>query len=88
MQNQFTTLPLAAIAPSLTNPRKSFNPVKLAELAQSIEASGVHQPILVRPLPGERVPSTDRGVTHEIVAGERRWRASVIAMLAAVKGAV
>ena len=82
MQNQFTTLPLAAIAPSLTNPRKSFNPIKLAELAESIKASGVHQPILVRPLPGERVPTTDRGVTHEIVAGERRYRACQQAGLA------
>lgn len=80
--NTFTTLPLVAIAPSLTNPRKNFNPVKLAELAESIKASGVHQPILVRPLPGERVPTTDRGVTHEIVAGERRYRACQQAGLA------
>jgi ParB/RepB/Spo0J family partition protein len=82
MTNTFTTLPLADIAPSLTNPRKSFNPVKLTELAESIKASGVHQPILVRPLPGERVPTTDRGVTHEIVAGERRYRACQQAGLA------
>ena len=75
----FQTLPLAAIAPSLTNPRKSFNPERLAELANSIKASGVHQPILVRPLPGERVAETGRKVTHEIVAGERRYRASLLA---------
>ena len=75
MTDTFTTLRLAAIVSSLTNPRKTFNQPKLAELAESIKSSGVHQPILVRPLPGERVPSTGRGVTHEIVAGERRYRA-------------
>ena len=42
MQNQFTTLPLAAIAPSLTNPRKSFNPVKLTDM----EAEDVVTPML------------------------------------------
>lgn len=82
MTNTFTTLPLSWITPSLTNPRKNFNAVKLTELAESIKASGVHQPILVRPLPGERVPTTERGVTHEIVAGERRYRASLQAGLA------
>lgn len=79
MTDEFQTLPLAAIVSSLTNPRKSFRADKLTELAASILASGVHQPILVRPLPGSRVADTDRGVTHEIVAGERRYRASVIA---------
>lgn len=82
MTNTFDTLPLAAIAPSLTNPRKSFNPVKLTELAESIKASGVHQPVLVRPLPGARVATTDRGVTHELIAGERRYRACQQAGLA------
>jgi len=92
MQNQFTTLPLAAIAPSLTNPRKSFNPIKLTELAESIKASGVHQPILVRPLPGSRVADTfdihvsggglKQRPVYEIVAGERRYRACQQAGLA------
>jgi ParB/RepB/Spo0J family partition protein len=91
MTDTFTTLPLAAIAPSLTNPRKHFDPVKLSELTESIKASGVHQPILVRPLPGSRVQDTfDNGITgggmrrptHEIVAGERRYRACQQAGLA------
>lgn len=88
------TLELAHIVPSLTNPRKNFDPARLQELADSIKASGVHQPILVRPLPGSRVDETswysDRGrhtflphrdvrPTHELVAGERRYRASQIA---------
>jgi ParB/RepB/Spo0J family partition protein len=76
MSIQFATLPLSAVVSSLTNPRKTFNATKLAELAASIQASGVHQPILVRPLPGSRTADTDRAVTHEIVSGERRYRAS------------
>ena len=75
----FAQLPLAAIVSSLTNPRKTFHAERLQELAESIQASGVHQPILVRPLPGDRVLETPREVTHEIVAGERRYRASVLA---------
>lgn len=74
--DSFAHLSLAQIAPSLTNPRKHFNPARLAELAESIRASGVHQPILVRPLPGHRVADTTRDITHEIVSGERRYRAS------------
>jgi hypothetical protein len=81
MQNQFTTLPLAAIAPSLPNPRKHVDAVKLSELTESIKASGVHQPILVRPLPGSRVADTfdihmsggglKERPAYEIVAGEQ-----------------
>jgi ParB/RepB/Spo0J family partition protein len=81
---QFATPPLAAITPSLTNPRKTFDAAKLAELAESIKTSGVHQPILARPLPGSRLSDTDRSVTHEIIAGERRWRASQLAGVATI----
>lgn len=90
----FTRLPIAQVEPSLTNPRKYFDPVKLTELADSIKASDIHQPILVRPLPGSRVEDTawepnslrPRAVkpTHEIVAGERRYRAAKLAGLADV----
>lgn len=73
----FAYLPLTAITPSLTNPRKTFAPARMAELVDSIRASGVHQPILVRPLPGDRVAETARAVQYEIVAGERRYRASL-----------
>lgn len=82
--NEFSNLVLSTITPSLTNPRKTFDAPKLAELADSIKASGVHQPILVRPLPGSRVADTDRGVTHEIISGERRWRASQLAGVASI----
>lgn len=88
----FARLSLAHIAPSLTNPRKTFDAAKLQELADSIKASGVHQPVLVRPLPGSRLEDTHldpatgkkRAVlpTHELVAGERRYRASKLAGVA------
>lgn len=87
----FANLSLALLESSLTNPRKTFRADKLAELADSIRASGVHQPILVRPLPASRVPDTStepgssrpRAVrpTHEIVSGERRYRASLQAQI-------
>lgn len=78
---------VAAIAPSLTNPRKYFDPAKLQELADSIAASGVHQPILLRPLPAHRLEDTlqtarankQAAPEYELVAGERRWRACQLA---------
>ena len=94
--DQFAHLPLKALVSSLTNPRKNFSVDKLTELADSIKASGVHQPILVRPLPGSRVRETSREAhrgqkwqgyvvpTHEIVSGERRYRASLLAGVATI----
>ncbi|MBP7572588.1 MAG: ParB/RepB/Spo0J family partition protein [Rhodoferax sp.] len=76
MTTQFANIKLASITPSLTNPRKTFNADKLAELAHSIKTTGMHQPILVRPLAGSRVADTDRAVQFELVCGERRLRAS------------
>lgn len=76
---QFATLPLAHIVTSLTNPRKTFNPAKLQELADSIAASGVHQAVLVRPISSARLMDTERTVQYELVAGERRYRASQLA---------
>jgi ParB/RepB/Spo0J family partition protein len=65
---------LKSIVASKTNPRKRFNQDDLKDLAASIKEHGVMQPILVRPLPGENVESL-----YEIVAGERRWRATDMA---------
>jgi len=76
MTTTFAHLPLRALVASPTNPRTIFDPAWITELAESIKVSGVIQPILVRPLPGSRVADTDRGVTHEIVEGECRWRGS------------
>lgn len=66
-----TAIPLALIQPSGYNPRKNFEEQTLTELADSIRQQGVLQPIGVRP-----IPDTDR---YEIVYGERRYRASLIA---------
>jgi ParB/RepB/Spo0J family partition protein len=88
--DQFAHLALALIVTSPTNPRKNFNPVKLQELADSIRASGVHQPVLVRPLPASRLQDTAKPAkgaprpTHELVSGERRYRASLMADKATV----
>ncbi|HBR05600.1 MAG TPA: chromosome partitioning protein ParB [Desulfovibrio sp.] len=67
-------IPLAAISPNPHQPRKEFDPVALDDLASSIKSQGVLQPILVRPL--EAQPGT-----FELVAGERRLRASKLAGL-------
>ena len=60
-------LPVALIKPNPAQPRKRFDLETLAGLAASIEATGVVQPLLVRPLPDG---------SYELVAGERRWRAA------------
>lgn len=85
----------ALIAPSLTNPRKTFDQVKLNELAESIKASGLHSPVLLRPLPASRLDDTFRNrgdssplPTHELVTGERRLRASVMAEQAEIPAIV
>ena len=63
---------LANIQPSDYNPRKNFDETSLAELAESIKQQGVLQPIGVRPIDDNR---------FEIVFGERRYRASIMAGL-------
>ena len=60
-------LPIEELRPGSTQPRKTFNDDRLDELAESIRAQGVIQPILAR-------PRAEGG--FEIVAGERRWRAA------------
>ena len=63
-------LPIASLKPNSHQPRKNFCEETLLELAESIRAQGIIQPILVRPERGT-VPQQ-----YEIVAGERRWRAA------------
>ncbi|SDI57797.1 ParB/RepB/Spo0J family partition protein [Pseudomonas panipatensis] len=60
-------LPLDLIQRGKYQPRRDMDPQALEELAQSIKAQGVMQPIVVRPIGGGR---------YEIIAGERRWRAA------------
>lgn len=72
------TLPVGMLLPNPKQPRRDFAREALEGLAESIKSQGVLQPILVRPAPGTRPPR------YEIVAGERRWRASQLAGLAEV----
>ncbi len=66
-------IPLKRIRESSTNPRRTFDEAKLAELAENIRVHGVLQPVLVRPRPGD-----SQGI-YELVAGARRLRASQLA---------
>ncbi|GGM21970.1 ParB/RepB/Spo0J family partition protein [Deinococcus aerophilus] len=66
-----TVLAVADLRPGSAQPRRSFADAGLASLAASIRQQGVLQPLLVRPVDGG----------HEIVAGERRWRAAQLAGL-------
>lgn len=68
------TVPLSSIDPNRDQPRKEFREESLKELADSIRAVGVIQPIVV----------TRRGNRYSIIAGERRWRASRMAGLTEV----
>ena len=67
-------LPVDSIDPNPVQPRSVFDPERLAELAQSLKASGMLMPLLVR----------RRGDRYQLVAGERRWRAAKLARLAEV----
>jgi ParB family chromosome partitioning protein len=68
-------LPIAQLRPGRYQPRTRMNPESLAELAESIKAQGVVQPILVRPAGSGQ---------YEIIAGERRYRAAQMAGLTEV----
>jgi len=66
---QIREVPVARILPNPAQPRLSYEEDSLTELADSIREHGVLQPILVRPIGGQ----------YELIAGERRWRASRMA---------
>ena len=91
MTPTLSILPLGDIAPSRTNPRKHFDQTRLEELAASIRESGVHTPVLVRPLPAHRLEDTagmDPRPQWELIAGERRLRASAMAGVATIPALV
>lgn len=66
-------VPVEKLMPNPNQPRRDFGPEALEDLAASIRQKGVIQPLIVRPMPD--------GDRYEIVAGERRWRASQLAQL-------
>lgn len=76
---ELRNLPIDSLQAGKYQPRTRMNQEALAELADSIRAQGVMQPILARPLGDGR---------YEILAGERRWRAARIAGLATVPALV
>jgi ParB family chromosome partitioning protein len=71
-ERQLLTLPIEYMQRGRFQPRKDMDAEKLQELAESIKAQGIIQPIVVRKLASEK---------YEIVAGERRWRAAQLAGL-------
>ena len=62
-------IPIALIDPNPVQPRTVFQAERLQELADSIKANGIIQPLVVRP----------HGDRYQLVAGERRWRAAKLA---------
>ena len=73
------SLPIDRLQPGRYQPRTGMDPEKLAELAESIKAQGLIQPIVVR-----EIGRDGDGARYEIIAGERRWRAATQAGLAEV----
>jgi ParB family chromosome partitioning protein len=69
-RDELRNLPLDIITPGRFQPRSVFDEDKLNELADSIRAQGVVQPVVVRPIANDQ---------YELIAGERRWRAAQIA---------
>lgn len=77
--SELAHLPVGALTPNARQPRKRVDHETIAELAESVRAQGIVQPVLVRPLPDGR---------YELIAGERRWRAARQAGLATVPALV
>ena len=71
-------IPIDLIDPSSLQPRTVFDEAKLDELARSINANGVVQPLLLR----------RKGGRFELIAGERRWRAAQLAGLSKVPAVI
>jgi len=79
VDQQLRELPVDLIQRGKYQPRRDMEPGSLQELADSIKAQGVMQPIVVRPISPEK---------YEIIAGERRWRATQLAGLDSIPAVV
>lgn len=77
--HQLREIPIDLIQRGKYQPRRDMDPQALEELANSIRVQGVMQPIVVRPIDGDR---------YEIIAGERRWRATQLAGLDAIPAVI
>jgi len=78
-RDELRNLPLDVITPGRYQPRSVFDEDKLGELADSIRAQGVVQPVVVRPVADNQ---------YELIAGERRWRAAQIAEINTIPAVV
>ena len=74
-KSAYQTLPIYKVEPNPDQPRKDFDPEELENLAESIRVHGLIQPLTVREMPTGY---------YQIIAGERRWRASRLAKLSEV----
>jgi ParB family transcriptional regulator, chromosome partitioning protein len=82
---ELTKLPLDLLQRGRYQPRMDMRPETLSELADSIKAQGVVQPIVVRPL---EPPVNGESQRYEIIAGERRWRAAQMAGLSEIPAVI
>jgi ParB family chromosome partitioning protein len=82
---ELTKLPLDLLQRGRYQPRIDMRPETLSELADSIKAQGVVQPIVVRPL---EPPGSGESQRYEIIAGERRWRAAQMAGLTEIPAVI
>ena len=78
-EGELRTLPIQQIQPGKYQPRRHWNEEALDELAASIKAQGLIQPVVVRALGGNR---------YELIAGERRWRAAQRAQMGEIPALV
>jgi ParB family chromosome partitioning protein len=85
LDEELTRIPLDLLQRGRYQPRIDMRPESLQELADSIKAQGVVQPIVVRPLDPAAPRTSQR---YEIIAGERRWRAAQMAGLADIPAIV
>jgi len=83
--DRLANLPLDVLQRGKYQPRTDMRTETLSELADSIKAKGLVQPILVRPI-GDRTPGGSQ--RYEIIAGERRWRAAQMAGLAQIPAVI
>jgi ParB family chromosome partitioning protein len=85
LDEELAKIPVDLLQRGRYQPRLDMRPESLQELADSIRAQGVVQPIVVRPLAAQR---TGEPVRYEIIAGERRWRAAQMAGLHAIPAVI
>lgn len=82
VRDRVVRVPIESIEPSPYQPRRTFDETQLRELADSIKSAGVVQPVLLRERGGSRSGQ------YELIAGERRWRASKLAGIAFVPAVI